>query len=656
MAMRIWRQFYLDHDGVLPSAVGFDTESASPMAALRTKIGRRRAIKQLASQAYGEDGQFTRFCSLLQLATHECCLLIQLERIKSIVAPDCKSPAGMPYYADLIHVLEDSHIVKAGVSATADGETVKRTLGVSMASIVDVDRLAAVRGHAAASLSELARIYAHEREMPHPEYKHYTDMDRYLEERLAAARSRVSELESMNIELDDLPQAPGADMDSLLLAEETHTKSIATEAGTTRGETAEEVTAEGDQEDPPATASSDGAGSGPPYPSIYGEPPDGLHAIWDWNSVLTPPMIRYAAWDALAGLRILEGMLWNKTRRDYQPLFVREVTPFPEVVTSVCHTMYQSIQSTAAGLVGTAGDTPAKGCTGWRLISTAMTSYGWWVRAYPIERRRAWAEQILRMLLATGTLVPVRLHASEMKKVVKTVTVVTTQAGEHVTTTTEETQSVWTNVPAAESAVEISQKPISWILRTRFQLALEMQNRAETSVKTKTKHSEPSAESTMASATASSVASKEKEKAEGRLHIGWRAHHWRHTDQAGADNANIADKPAVVDEAKPALAEVASSQLPAMADSKDKRSSAAMEQPSAKIAVAKGKRASKPAPQQDASADDAAIEHQATPAALPDTAKNEQANDATKETAASMTNSPTINRLRSLFSKMRTIL
>jgi hypothetical protein len=117
-------------------------------------------------------------------------------------------------------------------------------------------------------------------------------------------------------------------------------------------------------------------------------------------------------------------------------------------------------------------------------MNTAMTSYGWWVRAYPKERRRIWSEQILRMLLATGTIIPLKQSMLETKKIVKTITLVTTQESKHATTTTEETQTVWANVPVIETPFEISQKPLSWLLHTRFQLASEAPSRLETKEKT----------------------------------------------------------------------------------------------------------------------------------------------------------------------------
>ncbi|KAI8054325.1 hypothetical protein BDF22DRAFT_678529 [Syncephalis plumigaleata] len=443
IAMRVWRQFYLYHDGVYPSAVGFDTETTTTIAALRTKLGRKRAIKQLATQGAKEEGTFARKCSLLQIATHECCFLIQLERIKSMVTLNDKPISKHEAFTDLVSILEDANIIKAGVGATPDGETVKRTIDASVASIVDLDRLAAVRGHAAASLSELARIYAHDKEMPLPEYEHYTEMDKYLEEKFTSARMSINKMESVNMELDDMPELLDTSQDNMTLAEESYSKS-----STAIDETHEDVS------------------SSEPYPLVYMEPPDGQYASWDWSSTLTPSMIRYATWDAISGLRILEGLLWNKTRDDYQPLFIREPTPFSEIVTSVCHTIYQSIQASSSGLMGREGETPPKGCSGWRLMDTAMTSYGWWVRAYPRERRRIWSEQILRMLLATGTLVPVKRSMLETKKIVKTITLVTTRESENTTTTTEETQTVWTNVPVVQSKLEKTEKVHKKIKKT----------------------------------------------------------------------------------------------------------------------------------------------------------------------------------------------
>ncbi|KAI9599081.1 hypothetical protein BDF19DRAFT_462491 [Syncephalis fuscata] len=493
-AMKVWRQFYIDFDGGPPSAVGFDTESTTTIAALRTRMGRKRAIKQLASQIITDDYRNQRLCSLLQISTHECCLLIQLDRIKAGIKSSEKPAFEDVCMAELVDLLQDTQILKVGVGAVADGETVKRTIGVSVAGTVDLDRLAAVRGHAAASLSELARLFAHPTEMPLPDCQHFTEMDNYLQHRLAHVKSEAESSMAINTELDDLNELSSANINDMVVIEKNQSKNVATELFlnneskkinlTNTAEDIEENDVEVEQER--STEAVTTALTSSYYPFVYDEPPDGQYAAWDWNNMLTPPMIRYATWDAIAGLRILQGLLWNRTRSDYQPLFKRDSMPFSEIVASVCHAIYQNIQSQLTIAPGATGSNVIKASTGRKLIIAAMTGYGWWVRAYPKERRRVWSEQILRMLLANGTIVMAdqQKQPPGKSKIVKTTTVVTTEEGKTTTTTTtEETKTIWSSMPSSASALELSQRPTAWLLKARFDLASNTVDRIETTKK-----------------------------------------------------------------------------------------------------------------------------------------------------------------------------
>jgi hypothetical protein len=178
---------------------------------------------------------------------------------------------------------------------------------------------------------------------------------------------------------------------------------------------------------------------------------DGNYHIWNWDSIsLSKRMIYYAALDAVAGLRVFEGILWNRVRPDYRPLAEREPRAAAEVVQQIREViLLATVNSTRQVYRGIAqawmehphliplqsDGTPmqleqiddafvnqllnrpeeerclywTKGvppyATGLYLHYTATTAFSWWTRAYPRVVRHRWAEEILRQMTTTGDLV-----------------------------------------------------------------------------------------------------------------------------------------------------------------------------------------------------------------------------------------------------------
>jgi myosin heavy subunit len=195
-ALSTWRNFYMEYDGGLPNVVGFDTESTTATAfkasaerlkQIYMKRGDRKGVRTLQKKIdeFLNDPNASKYrpCSLLQLATHDVCFLIQLDRIVKYCEvqgiPIESSTKSSPFY-ELDFILSRPQILKVGVNATHDAKLVEGTSKIRVYGVVDLEHLAAARGHPAASLRELTMMFAHNEPLSLITEPHMQSIEEYL--------------------------------------------------------------------------------------------------------------------------------------------------------------------------------------------------------------------------------------------------------------------------------------------------------------------------------------------------------------------------------------------------------------------------------------------------------------------------------------------
>ncbi|CAJ0846836.1 12391_t:CDS:2 [Entrophospora sp. SA101] len=89
--------------------------------------------------------------SMIQIATHDFCLLIQIYRIS-------KNSKERPQ--SLINFLKDDKVLKVGVNASGDNDWLERSYGIQCDGIFNLDALAREKGYVAGSLRKLADMFS----------------------------------------------------------------------------------------------------------------------------------------------------------------------------------------------------------------------------------------------------------------------------------------------------------------------------------------------------------------------------------------------------------------------------------------------------------------------------------------------------------------
>ncbi|RKP05350.1 hypothetical protein THASP1DRAFT_26137 [Thamnocephalis sphaerospora] len=449
--------YVLNHDGGQPAAIGFDTESTTHMAV---------------------EAALTR-SENLHLSSGKSSAAIRARRKLEKLRQDRADKAAKCPPA-LEKLLAETRVLKVGVRATSDADLVESCAGVRVRGVVDLDALAAARGHSAASLAELTLMFAHDHPFPTPDYPHANEMSHYLDgpfakyialktgkdqthmtvalkderpltpadkcaEQVPTEADAVKEvrrsLDTPADEVDLLPMAIGiaADTDTLSAhlpvgvteADAALDTPSADEAKVSMSETesADASTSTVVQSDddlgpskmaePESKDTGDIASMSPlasmeapgssvkPYKLVLGTLPEGNYATWDWDArSLSQRMIHYAALDAVAGLRVFEGMLRDQSRADYRPLAVRDPMPAARVARELFSTPTEERTSYWP-------DGVPPYATGSSLIASAIYGHSWWVRAYPRPQRRMWAERVLRIMVLNGDLEPLALPIAE---------------------------------------------------------------------------------------------------------------------------------------------------------------------------------------------------------------------------------------------------
>lgn len=89
--------------------------------------------------------------SMIQIATHDFCLLIQIYRIS-------KNSKERPQ--SLIDFLKDDKVLKVGVNASGDNDWLVKSYGIECGGILNLDALAKEKGYVAGSLLKLAGMFS----------------------------------------------------------------------------------------------------------------------------------------------------------------------------------------------------------------------------------------------------------------------------------------------------------------------------------------------------------------------------------------------------------------------------------------------------------------------------------------------------------------